>query len=327
MALISVKRKIPSNLLKDRFIVPPFSILDSKQGYWRERVNMWKSIGIKSELGRGDNLTFNPGKTSIYEQKKTNYGKCNPESIGDKYGRKVQATSIFDPVLCELAYKWFSRDSDRVIDPFAGGSVRGIVASVCGRYYTGIDLSKKQIDYNISQFKDICARYSNELPVVNWVNADSAVYTEEHSEEKYNFLLTCPPYYDLEVYSDDPADISNLSTYDEFKAIYRNILTNCVQMLEDDSFAVIVVGNIRNKTDSGYYDFAGDTVRIMQNAGAIYYNELILVNVAGTLPVRAPIQFNASRKIGKQHQNVLVFYKGNTKHIKDKFGSFEDIIC
>lgn len=54
MALISVKRKIPSNLLKDRFIVPPFSILDSKQGYWRERVNMWKSIGIKSELGRGE---------------------------------------------------------------------------------------------------------------------------------------------------------------------------------------------------------------------------------------------------------------------------------
>lgn len=314
MALISVKRKISSNLLKDRFIVPPFSILDSKQGYWRERVNMWKSIGIKSELGRGDNLTFNLDITPIDEQKKTNYG------------RKVQATSIFDPVLCELAYKWFSRDSDRVIDPFAGGSVRGIVASICGRHYTGIDLSKKQIDYNISQFKDICARYSNELPVVNWINADSAVYTEEHREEKYNFLLTCPPYYDLEVYSDDPADISNLDTYDEFLAIYRNILTNCVQMLEDDSFAVIVVGNIRNKTDSGYYDFAGDTVRIMQDAGAIYYNELILVNVAGTLPVRAPIQFNASRKIGKQHQNVLVFYKGNVKHIKDKFGSFEDTL-
>ena len=161
---------------------------------------------------------------------------------------------------------------------------------------------------------------------MNWVNADSAVYTEEHSEEKYNFLLTCPPYYDLEVYSDDPADISNLGTYNEFLTIYRNILTNCVQMLEDDSFAVIVVGNIRNKTDSGYYDFAGDTVRIMQDAGAIYYNELVLVNVAGTLPVRAPIQFNASRKIGKQHQNVLVFYKGNVKHIKDKFGSFEDTL-
>ena len=323
MALLKVKPKIPSNLLKDRFIVPPFSILDTKQGYWRERVNQWKSIGIKSELGRGDNLTFNLDITPIEEQKKTRYGKCNPEGIADKYKRKVQATSIFDPVLCELAYKWFSRNNDKVIDPFAGGSVRGVVASVCGRYYTGIDLSEKQIEYNRQQFRDIQEKYQNNLLDINWINDDSAAYTQEHLDAKYNFLLTCPPYYDLEVYSDDPADISNLDTYADFLRVYKDILTNCVKMLEQDSFAVIVVGNIRNKKDTGYYDFVGDTIRIMQEAGCLYYNELILVNVAGTLPIRAPLQFNASRKIGKQHQNVLVFYKGDIKNIKDKFGSFE----
>ena len=311
MALIQVKPSIPSNLLKDRFIVPPFSVLDTKQGYWRERVNMWKSIGIKSELGRNNNLTFNIDLKSIDEQKK------------DGYKSKDKTTSIFDPVLCELAYKWFSREDDRIIDPFAGGSVRGIVASICKRYYTGIDLSERQIKHNKIQFDGIRKKYSDNLVPVNWINDDSAHYTKTHNREKYNFLFTCPPYYDLEVYSDSQEDISNCGTYEEFLEIYSDILSNCVRMLEDDSFAVIVVGNIRNKKDSGYYDFSGDTVRIMQNAGAIYYNELILVNVAGTLPVRAPIQFNASRKIGKQHQNVLVFYKGNTKHIKDKFGSFE----
>ena len=323
MALIKVKPSIPSNLLKDRFIVPPFSVLDTKQGYWRERVNMWKSIGIKSELGRGDNLTFNLDITPIKEQKKTRYGKCSQESIGDKYCRKVQATSIFDPVLCELAYKWFSRDNDKVIDPFAGGSVRGIVGSVCGRYYTGIDLSKQQIDNNVYQFEEIKQKYRNNLLHIRWINSDSKKYTQEHIDDKYNFMLTCPPYYDLEVYSDSPEDISNCETYEEFLEVYSDILSNCVRMLEDDSFAVIVVGNIRNKKDSGYYDFVGDTVRIMQNAGCLYYNDIILVNVAGTLPIRAPLQFNSSRKIGKQHQNVLVFYKGDVKNIKDKFGSFE----
>lgn len=323
MALISVKPSIPSNLLKDRFIVPPFSVLDTKQGYWRERVNMWKSIGIKSELGRGDNLTFNLDITPIEEQKKTRYGKCNPESIGDKYGRKVQATSIFDPVLCELAYKWFSRDGDKVIDPFAGGSVRGIVGSVCGRYYTGIDLSKQQIDNNVYQFEEIKQKYKNNLLPIMWINSDSKKYTQEHIDDKYNFMLTCPPYYDLEVYSDSPEDISNCGTYEEFLEIYSDILSNCVRMLEDDSFAVIVVGNIRNKKDTGYYDFVGDTIMIMQDAGCLYYNDMILVNTAGTLPIRAPLQFNNSRKVGKQHQNVLVFYKGDVKNIKNKFGSFE----
>lgn len=311
MALIQVKKRIPSNLLKDRFIVPPFSILDSKQGYWRERVNLWKSIGIKSEMGRNNNLTFNIDLKSIDEQKK------------DGYKSKDKTTSIFDPVLCELAYKWFSREDDRVIDPFAGGSVRGIVASICKRYYTGIDLSERQIKHNKIQFDDIRKKYSDNLVPVKWINDDSVHYTKTHNMEKYNFLFTCPPYYDLEVYSDNPLDISNLGTYEEFLKSYGTILKNSVDMLEEDSFSVIVVGNVRNRKNTGYYDIVGDTVRIMQNAGCIYYNEIILVNVAGTLPIRAPLQFNASRKVGKQHQNVLVFYKGDVKNINEKFGSFE----
>ncbi|MDO8716394.1 MAG: ParB N-terminal domain-containing protein [Dehalococcoidales bacterium] len=42
--------------LADRFGVPPFSVLDARQGYWQERKRAWLSLGIQSELGRGDNL-------------------------------------------------------------------------------------------------------------------------------------------------------------------------------------------------------------------------------------------------------------------------------
>ena len=38
-------------------------------------------------------------------------------------------TSIFDPVLCELVYRWFCPSKGKILDPFAGGSVRGIVAA------------------------------------------------------------------------------------------------------------------------------------------------------------------------------------------------------
>ena len=40
--------------LNDRFIVPPFSVLDARQGYWQERKRQWLALGIQSELGRGD---------------------------------------------------------------------------------------------------------------------------------------------------------------------------------------------------------------------------------------------------------------------------------
>ena len=41
--------------LNDTFIVPPFSVLDTKQGYWQKRKKYWLSIGLKSEIGRGQN--------------------------------------------------------------------------------------------------------------------------------------------------------------------------------------------------------------------------------------------------------------------------------
>lgn len=50
---------------------------------------------------------------------------------------------------------------------------------------------------------------------------------------------------------------------------------------------------------------------------------MILVNPVGTLAIRAARQFNASRKIGKTHQNVLVFYKGKIKDIKQNFGELD----
>ena len=42
--------------LSDRFIVPPFSVLDARQGYWQKRKTAWLALGIQSELGRGENL-------------------------------------------------------------------------------------------------------------------------------------------------------------------------------------------------------------------------------------------------------------------------------
>ena len=46
--------------LADRFLVPPFSVLDARQGYWQERKRQWLALGIQSELGRGDGVTCAP---------------------------------------------------------------------------------------------------------------------------------------------------------------------------------------------------------------------------------------------------------------------------
>lgn len=74
-------------------------------------------------------------------------------------------------------------------------------------------------------------------------------------------------------------------------------------------FACFVVGEVRDQKGN-YRDFVGDTVQAFRDAGAEYHNEAILVTAAGSLPIRAGRQFAASRRLGKTHQNVLLFQKG-----------------
>lgn len=221
-------------------------------------------------------------------------------------------TSVFDPVLCELSYAWYTAEGDSVLDPFAGGSVRGVVASLMGRRYTGVELRPEQVEANMEQGMAICETCPE------WITGDSARLDELVEAEGFDFLFTCPPYADLEVYSDDPVDISNMP-FDKFLETYEAILSKAVAKLAQDRFACIVIGDVRDKR--GFYrNLPGLTVEIMGRAGAGYYNEAVLVTPAGSLPIRAGKQFEASRKLGKTHQNVLVFCKGDPRAATERLG-------
>ena len=225
-------------------------------------------------------------------------------------------TSIFDPALCEIMYSWFTKTGDKIIDPFAGGSVRGIVAVKLKRNYIGVDLRQEQVEANILNAKDVCVNEGKPT----WICGDS-LNIKELANGQYDFIMTCPPYGDLEVYSDDPADLSNMSAED-FDETYEEILKNTVDMLAENRFACIVVGNYRDKKGN-LRDLVGITVRAMEKTGAHYYNDIIFVNPSGSLPIRTGKQFKASRKIGKHHQYCLVFVKGDGKKATERLGDVE----
>lgn len=224
-------------------------------------------------------------------------------------------TSIFDPVLTETIISWFTAQGDKVIDPFAGGSVRGIVTNWLNREYTGIDLRREQIEANIEQGKKLLP---DAMP--KWICGDSTDIKEIAGGE-YDFMLTCPPYGNLEIYSDDPKDISNMAD-DEFDKAYCEILKRTVEMLKENRFAAIVVGNYRDK--KGFLrDLVGLTIKAMENAGARYYNDFVIVTPIGSLPIRAGKAFQSSRKMGRTHQYCLIFVKGNPKKAAERLGEVE----
>lgn len=302
--LFSVERDA-SILLRDRYLEPPFTILDRRAGPWQKRDRQWKGLGIQSELGRDGALTYNMNMT---------YAHADPSASTSA----TPQTSVFSPTLVELLLRWYSAAGDRVLDPFAGGSVRGVVSSVLGREYTGIELSAAQVEANNAQM------YLGGPDVVppHWVQGDSAdLPFLLPNAYQADMVLSCPPYAHLEQYSDDPRDLSSM-TYPDFLRAYRAIIQSTVDALAPDRFVAWVVGEVREKGgDGSLVGLVPDTVQAFRDAGAEPYNDHILITPIGTAAVRTPKQFDASRKAGRIHEYVLVFVKGDAKRATTRLGA------
>jgi hypothetical protein len=240
-----------SGSMAAEFLIPPFTILNAREGWWQDRKRQWIGLGIQSEVGRGENLlkmsdtmlepdpvkraamvaererrddqgestylkgaatveittdpyrkggkrrgaTFSQdllegegGAAKMSHLRQSTGAKDNPGSRVDTKATQTQdwvtrkiaeggmaagqtGTSIFDPVLCELAYRWFSPVGGVVLDPFAGGSVRGIVCAALGRRYVGIDLRQEQIEANRAQWPAVADRLGAPAPVAEEVPA------------------------------------------------------------------------------------------------------------------------------------------------------------
>ncbi len=302
--------------LAERFLMPPFSVLSARDGAWQDRKRAWLELGIRGETGRDDTLAFGDGGNTMRDwmsnknAARTERPLPGANSTSGKNTAMLEGegcqTSVFDPVICELMYRWFCPVGGTILDPFAGGSVRGIVATYMGRKYWGCDLRPEQIQANESQADTLC---NGTRPT--WVCGDSREKLNEAPDE-VDFVFSCPPYGDLEVYSDMAADISNMK-WPNFCEALSDIIQKSVARLKPNRFACFVVGDFRDPVTHSYRGFPFVTTVFFLKAGMKLHNEAILVTSVGSLPVRVAKGFEVTRKMGKTHQNILVFVKGDPR--------------
>lgn len=281
----------PKRKMSDYFGVAPFSIINTVDGAWQNRKKQWNNI--------------------IQD-----YGQARKEALDGNRENSMLPTinngvSILDSCLAELMLKWFTEEGFKTFDPFAGDTVFGFISGYMKRPFVGIELRKEQAEFNQEQ----CNRENLNCKYICDTSENMDNYIED---ESMDFIFSCPPYADLEVYSDLEDDLST-KNHDEFFKLYKKILTNTYKKLKNNRFAVIVTSEVRNKTTGEYIMLVPYTIGTMKRAGYMFYNDIILMNSCGSLPLRAGKVMNVSRKIGRRHQNILVFYKGNPKKIKENF--------
>lgn len=212
--------------LQEKFGVPPFSILDARQGYWTERKRLWRQL-ITDDGDSREKTLFKSEGSEFAEKMLKAWGQGN-------------GVSIFDPVLAELIVNWFCPPGGSVLDTFAGGA-SGFVYSYLGHPFTGIELRPEQAEINNARLRDYNLTHGR------YINDDGQNVLEHVEENSQDLLFSCPPYFDLEVYSDDPKDASNQKDYESFRKILENAFTGGAKALKNNRFAVVVMSNVRDE--------------------------------------------------------------------------------
>ena len=340
MELLPVEGDTPARgqLLAD-FLEPPFSVLMTTSRRWRHRKRAWMDVlpyGDYADIGRGQNLLSEGSSTykdmQFYVKKEAvearlgrslttkEFREKHYRPPGGKPGRSTAriytGTSMFDPVLAELVVAWFSPPEGDVCDPFSGGLERGVVAAMKGRRYRGIDLLQWQCEANASAAEQLGLE-----PIPLWHCGDGRDALDVWGADSADLIFTCPPYWHLERYSDDPADLSNMP-WEEFREAHAAVIAASAETLRDNRFAAWVVGDVRDK-DGRYVRLHDATKDAFSEAGMPLHAEMILVTAVGNRGIRARRPMEAKRNITRRHEYVLIFCKGDPAAAASALGPVE----
>lgn len=222
------------------------------------------------------------------------------ELVGKKMSLPGMTTgvSIFNPHLAQMILSAYCPLNANIYDPFGGGGTRGFVASAMGHKYTGIEIRQEEVDRIREQQKTLNTYFEI-------IAQDSRFYDIEPNS--FDFSYTCPPYYDLEIYSKIQGDMSNAATYTDFLDMLKDSLSITYKGLKENTLSVWVVGNFRDK--QGYLKhFNGDLVKLAEIIGFKLHDELIFHGASGAAHQRVG-QFEANRKSVRVHEYILIFKK------------------
>lgn len=207
--------------------------------------------------------------------------------------------SVFPAPLIEwILLRYGGPAGGRVLDAFAGGTPRAVVSSLMGYHYTGFEIRQAQIEENKKRLKELG------LGNVEYVHGDGRFLKPDIGQ--FDHALNCPPYHDLEKYSDQPDDLSNMSSYEEFRAGIAFSAMAHFEVMKPGAFVCVVVGPFRNKKTGELIDFPGHVIEDYRDAGFIYWQQVVLSKNFGSAAQRSTTSWSGM-KLVPIHEFLLVF--------------------
>lgn len=262
----------------------PWSVLDQTSQAWRARKTWW-------DERNPDDLTPRAGRGAMI-------------STG-RHGRTSGGVSRFDPVLAELLTTWYSPPGGTILDPLAGGPVRGLVAAHLGRDYLGIDINPDQVAANRARADAWPG------PSPRWLCGDALDHLARLPDGAFDYALSCPPYWNRERYTDNPRDLSRMR-WPEFLDAHARIIAETVRCLRADRLVTWVISDVRDHRGH-LRSLPARTVEAFEAAGAHLINEQVLIEPPGLRAKTTRPPWETARTTTRRHQLALTFAKGDRR--------------
>ena len=151
--------------------------------------------------------------------------------------------------MARMAIEKYSQVGDLVMDPFAGCGTTVIEAKSLGRNSVGYEINSEGVRIANNMLKQSIFQENAKLINVMKIK-DSRTITKDDikkdSKKEYvDFVLTSPPYYNNLPYSKDEKQLGIIGDYNQFLNELNIIWTNCFNILKEDGFMCVVVGDCR----------------------------------------------------------------------------------
>lgn len=152
----------------------------------------------------------------------------------------------FVPQVPRQLIKKYSKTGDIILDLFLGSGTTAYESETLKRNFIGVDIVPEMVSHVESKL-DKHEKYFYELLVGDSmsreINLNIKNILKKHKKKKVQLVILHPPYADIIRFSDKQNDLSNAKSLTEFVLMFTNVLKNALDLLEDDRYLTIVIGD------------------------------------------------------------------------------------
>ena len=111
-----------------------------------------------------------------------------------------------------------------------------------------------------------------------WINGDCLKELKKMENESVDLVITSPPYHNLRVYSNDPCDLSNCESYEEYYYLLGLVIAECERVLKPSGKFVIQFEDynytIGRDNRRGKESLTGELNNIFKENGFVLWSEI-----------------------------------------------------